>query len=391
MCMCQDEVLYHFAIFKTMLCQDIPLAINLHSRSVSISLSLSLSIFLSLYLSLYIYIYISLSLSLSLARSLSLSPSCCALFACHDDMIAVWTQWLGTSTPLTALHWNIVSLLHWGESAALGGKRMGRSVVQWSRILVRSCPPFRGSPLLYSGCPPRISASKMEIGTLQGIGDLHSAISCQISQKSPDPPLLLRGWTCLGGARQKGGTRVYLWGGKANASRQSTGKWQIDPILPIYRVYFGFPQAPHKKATINSWKILRGWGGVIWAAMTGGLRNGDLLISNSEDPYWNGVLGRGCDEAEISEEQRLLTEWGQGIQWMKALVRNSTGKAIQWRGFGHSVICWTLRYWNLLRPSPSQISPPTLRTDGKEKDEDHDQDSLTEGLLHIHGPLHVCS
>ena len=53
---------------------------------------------------------------------------------------------------------------------------------------------------------------------------------------------------------------------------------------------------------------------------------------------WNGVWGTGCDEAEISEEKRLFTEWGEGIQWMKALVRNATGKAIQWRGPGHSVI-----------------------------------------------------
>ena len=29
---------------------------------------------------------------------------------------------------------------------------------------------------------------------------------------------------------------------------------------------------------------------------------------------WNGVWGRGCDEAEISEEKRLFTECGQGIQ-----------------------------------------------------------------------------
>ena len=59
--------------------------------------------------------------------------------------------------------------------------------------------------------------------------------------------------------------------------------------------------------------------------------------------FWNGVWGRGCDEAEISEEKRLFIEWGQGIQWMKALVRNSTGKAIQWRGLGHSVNRRTLK------------------------------------------------
>ena len=49
----------------------------------------------------------------------------------------------------------------------------------------------------------------------------------------------------------------------------------------------------------------------------------------SSDPVWNGVSGRGCDEAEISEEKHLFTEWGPGIQCMKALARNSTGKAIQ--------------------------------------------------------------
>ena len=29
---------------------------------------------------------------------------------------------------------------------------------------------------------------------------------------------------------------------------------------------------------------------------------------------WSPVLGRGCDEAEISEERRLFTEWGPDIQ-----------------------------------------------------------------------------
>ena len=81
----------------------------------------------------------------------------------------------------------------------------------------------------------------------------------------------------------------------------------------------------------------------------------DSMELNSHE-YWNGVLGRGCNEEEISEEQRLFTEWGQGIQWMKALVSYSTGKAIQWRGFGHSVNRRTLWNWNLPRSSPSQIS-----------------------------------
>ena len=40
--------------------------------------------------------------------------------------------------------------------------------------------------------------------------------------------------------------------------------------------------------------------------------------------------------------KRVFIEWGQGIQWMQALMRNSTGKAIRWRGQGHSVNSWTL-------------------------------------------------
>ena len=29
---------------------------------------------------------------------------------------------------------------------------------------------------------------------------------------------------------------------------------------------------------------------------------------------WNGVLGRGCDNAKLSEEKRFFTEWGPVIQ-----------------------------------------------------------------------------
>ena len=61
-------------------------------------------------------------------------------------------------------------------------------------------------------------------------------------------------------------------------------------------------------------------------------------------------LGKGMWRSRTSEEKRLFTEWGQGVQWMKALVRNSSGiskpkqsKAIHWRGFGQSVNRRTLR------------------------------------------------
>ena len=49
----------------------------------------------------------------------------------------------------------------------------------------------------------------------------------------------------------------------------------------------------------------------------------------------NRLWGRGCDEAEISQEKCLFTESGQGIR--------CTGKAIQWRGWGHSANCRTLQ------------------------------------------------
>ena len=75
----------------------------------------------------------------------------------------------------------------------------------------------------------------------------------------------------------------------------------------------------------------------------------------SEWRLWQGIpQGRQFTEAEISEEKRLFTEWGQGIQWMKALVGNSTGKAIHWRGFGHSVNRQTLKIeFSVLIPFPN--------------------------------------
>ena len=61
-----------------------------------------------------------------------------------------------------------------------------------------------------------------------------------------------------------------------------------------------------------------------------------------------------------------FTESRQGIQWMKALVRTSTGKAIQWRGFGHSVNRWI---WKIeifcAHPLPkSQLQLGSFRTSG---------------------------
>ena len=63
---------------------------------------------------------------------------------------------------------------------------------------------------------------------------------------------------------------------------------------------------------------------------------------------------------------RFLGEKGGGIQWMRGLVRMSTGKAIQWRGPGDSVNRRTLKTEKLLSSPPSRKSaltwPPTILT-----------------------------
>ena len=58
---------------------------------------------------------------------------------------------------------------------------------------------------------------------------------------------------------------------------------------------------------------------IAWAMSCNGLHNEHAfrmkdIGSDSKDAIWNGVLGRGCDEVEISEEKRLFTEWLPGIQ-----------------------------------------------------------------------------
>ena len=63
-------------------------------------------------------------------------------------------------------------------------------------------------------------------------------------------------------------------------------------------------------------------------------------------------LGRGCDEACFSEKKGSSVKRGESIQWMRGLVRISTGKAIQWRGPGHSVNRRTPKTEKLLSSSP---------------------------------------
>ena len=58
-------------------------------------------------------------------------------------------------------------------------------------------------------------------------------------------------------------------------------------------------------------------------------------------------LGRGCDEALFSEEKVSSVQRGESIQWMRVSARISSGKAIQWRGPGHSVNRRTLKKWKV--------------------------------------------
>ena len=74
--------------------------------------------------------------------------------------------------------------------------------------------------------------------------------------------------------------------------------------------------------------------------------------------HWNQVLGRGCDTAEISEEKRLSLNGSRHSVNEGISVRNSTGKAIQWRGSGHSSESPDSKHWKLLRSSPSGESAP---------------------------------
>ena len=55
-------------------------------------------------------------------------------------------------------------------------------------------------------------------------------------------------------------------------------------------------------------------------------------------------FGEGTATKQKSvKRSAFFTEWGRGIQWVKASVRKYTGKAIQWKGWGCSVNRRTLK------------------------------------------------
>ena len=71
-----------------------------------------------------------------------------------------------------------------------------------------------------------------------------------------------------------------------------------------------------------------------------------------------GCFCWGGDATKHFSVKKKGFQWkgGEVIQWVGGLVRISTGKAIQWRGPGHSVNRRTLKCEKLLSSSPSQKS-----------------------------------
>ena len=66
------------------------------------------------------------------------------------------------------------------------------------------------------------------------------------------------------------------------------------------------------------------------------------------------IFGKGMRRSTFQWKKGVSVKRGEAIQWIGGLVRISTGKAIQWRGPGHSVNRWTLKSEKLLSSSPSQ-------------------------------------
>ena len=72
------------------------------------------------------------------------------------------------------------------------------------------------------------------------------------------------------------------------------------------------------------------------------------------------IFGEGMRRSTFQWKKGFSVKRGEAIQWMRGLVRISTGKAIQWRGPGHSVNRRTLKSEKLLSSSPSRKSTLTL-------------------------------
>ena len=70
------------------------------------------------------------------------------------------------------------------------------------------------------------------------------------------------------------------------------------------------------------------------------------------------ILGKGMRRSTFLRGKKggFSVKGGEAIQWIRGVVRISTGKAIQWRGPGHSLNRRTLKTEKLLSSSPSRKS-----------------------------------
>ena len=84
-------------------------------------------------------------------------------------------------------------------------------------------------------------------------------------------------------------------------------------------------------------------------------RGGCKTNQTSRSRFW-GKEDATKTKQMFSEQKGYFSEKGGGIQWMRGLVRISTGKAIHWRGPGHSVNRRTLKRQKLLSSPSSRTS-----------------------------------
>ena len=77
-----------------------------------------------------------------------------------------------------------------------------------------------------------------------------------------------------------------------------------------------------------------------------------ILVHSVSEPFF----GKGMRRSTFQWKKGFSVERGEAIQWMRGLVTISTGKAIQWRGWGHSLNRRTPKIEKLLSSSPSRKS-----------------------------------
>ena len=66
------------------------------------------------------------------------------------------------------------------------------------------------------------------------------------------------------------------------------------------------------------------------------------------------IFGKGMRQSIFQWKKGFSVKRGDVIQWIRGLVRISTGKAIQWRGSGHSLSHRSLKTKKLLSSFPSE-------------------------------------